>query len=396
MSKGTMRKLLLLLVLISGASQAQIRLSGQAKISVITCGPGQDQLYAAFGHSAFRVEDPVNKIDQVYNYGVFDFRQKNFYLNFARGQNYYRLASYPFSDFEYAYIYFNRYIHQQELNLNRFQNQKLFDYLEWNALPENQYYLYDYFYDNCATRIRDVVVRVFGDSVKFDGSYIETRYSIRDLTDLYLKYQPWGDLGIDICLGLPMDKLATPYEYMFLPDYVESSFAHASIRDGNRSIPLVRKSFAVFEPKEALEYANGFFQPAYIFSILFLISLVISFRDVKKVMLTNSFDVALFSIVGSVGLLLLLLWIATDHKAAAKNFNLLWALPTHLIAVVAFVRQPGWLKKYFLITAVLTLALLVTWPVLPQQLHYSLIPFVLTILVRSVTQYYVRHRKSLS
>jgi hypothetical protein len=98
-----MRQRLLFLFLLPAVCEAQVDLSDRATISVITCGPGP-VLYNAFGHSAFRVFDPLNGIDQVYNYGVFDFRRKNFYLNFARGHNYYRLASYSYPDFEYEYI----------------------------------------------------------------------------------------------------------------------------------------------------------------------------------------------------------------------------------------------------------------------------------------------------
>jgi hypothetical protein len=310
------------------------------------------------------VEDPARKIDQVYNYGVFDFRQKNFYLNFARGHNYYRLASYPFEDFEFSYTYYNRFIHQQVLNLTPDQNQKLFNYLEWNALPENQQYLYDYFYDNCATRIRDVVAKVLGDSVIFDDSHITTDYTIRELTDLYLTYQPWGDLGIDICLGLPMDKKATPYEYMFLPDYIESSFGHAKVNRNGSTVPLVQSSFKVFEPTDAPSYSNGIFQPLYVFAL-----------------------------IGLIGLLLLLLWIATDHRAAAKNFNLLWALPTHLIAVFAFIRQPKWLTPYFASVLILQILLLLAWPFLPQKMHYALIPIVMTLALRAFIQFRLRKRK---
>jgi hypothetical protein len=382
----------ILLLTFTAASKAQIKLSDKARISVITCGPGQDQVYVAFGHSAIRVQDPVRKIDQVYNYGVFDFSQKNFYLNFARGHNYYRLASYPFEDFEFSYIYYNRFIHQQVLNLTTEQNQKLFDYLEWNALPQNQQYLYDYFYDNCATRIRDVVAKVLGDSVAFDDSHITTDYTIRELTDLYLTYQPWGDLGIDICLGLPMDKKASPYEYMFLPDYIESSFAHATIKRNGTTAPLVQRSFTVFEPKDPPAYSNGIFQPVYVFALLFLIAAIITARDYSRNKLTNWFDITLFSIVGLVGLLLLLLWIATDHRAAAKNFNLLWALPTHIIAVFAFIRQPKWLRYYFGAVVVLEILLLISWPFLPQKLHYALIPLVMAIALRAFIQFRLRRR----
>lgn len=387
-----MRLLFPLLLFGSLVAHAQVRLSGQARISVITCGPGQQAVYTAFGHSAFRVEDPVHGIDQVYNYGVFDFRQKNFYLNFARGHNYYRLASYPFENFEYEYIYFKRFIHQQVLDLTPAQKQKLYDYLEWNALPENMYYLYDYFYDNCATRIRDVVITALGDSVKFDGSYIRSSHTIRELTDFYLEHQPWGDLGIDICLGLPMDKRAAPFEYMFLPDYIESGFDHAFVNRNGEWIPIVKTKITVFEPSEQEEYRSGILQPVTVFSAIFIIVLFISYSDFRKNRLTKKIDAIFFGLIGAVGLLLFLLWVATDHRAAARNLNLLWALPTHIIAVIAFIRQPRWLEKYFLVTLILNVVLLISWPLLPQKLHYALIPIVMTSAVRAATQYWVRRR----
>jgi len=389
-----MRRFPFLLLLISIASHGQIKLSEQATISVITCGPGQRALYTAFGHSAFRVHDPAQGIDQVYNYGVFDFRRKNFYLNFARGHNYYRLASYSYPDFEYEYIYFNRFVHQQILALDQSQTQKFFDFLQWNAKPENMTYLYDYFYDNCATRIRDVAEKVLGDSVKFDGAYIETDFTIRELTDLYLKYQPWGDLGIDICLGLPMDKKASPRDYMFLPDYVESGFAHAYIKKGDLWVPLVKQTVNVYESKNE-KFTRGLFQPFYVFTLVFLLALFISFRDFRRGKLTTAFDAAFFSILGAVGLLLLLLWVATSHKAAANNLNLLWALPTHLIAVFAFIRQPRWLEKYFLVTAIICLVLLISWPLLPQKMNLALVPIAMTGALRAITQYSIRRKARL-
>ena len=385
-----MKKIALFLVLISTVCSGQT-LSDKAEISVITCGPGQQELYSAFGHSAFRVYDPESGYDAAYNYGVFDFNQPNFYLNFVKGYLNYRLAVQDYKRFEYIYMYFNRYVHEQKLNLTQSQKQRLFDYLEWNALPENQYYRYDYFYNNCATKIRDVVAEVFGDSVKFDGSYIKTDYTIRELTDIYLTHQPWGDLGIDIGLGLPMDKVATPYEYMFLPDYVESGFAHATIINGTNTLPIVKERVSIFEPKEE-QLSKSIFHPLTIFGLFFVIVAWISYRDLKRNKLTQWLDVTLFTVLGTLGLLLLLLWVATDHKAAAKNLNLLWALPTHLIAVIAFIKNPPWLKKYFLGVAVLSALLLITWPFLPQKLHYSLIPLVMAAGLRAFTQHQLRQQ----
>jgi hypothetical protein len=361
------------------SAPAQITLSDQAEISVITCGPGQNELYSAFGHSAFRVTDPVNGLDYAFNYGVFDFSQPNFYLNFARGHNYYKLAVQDYKQFEYFYRYYNRYVHEQVLNLTPQQKQRLFDYLQWNALPENQTYLYDYFYDNCATKLPAIVAMVFQDSVVFDGTHITTNYSIRQLTDLYLKRQPWGDLGIDLCLGLPMDKKATPYEHMFLPDYVEAGFDHATLN----SKPLVKQKNIIYESVPESFHLSPF-RPMYVFSALAVLIAVISWIDFRRKKVSDWLDVTLFGITGAVGFLLLLLWVATDHKAAANNLNLLWALPTHLLVVVVLRKAGTWMNLYFSSVAVLNGVLLLTWAWLPQQLHVALIPLVLGLLIRAV------------
>jgi hypothetical protein len=384
-----MKKLTLLFLLISTLSFGQVTLSDKAEISVLTLGPWQGQVYTAFGHSAFRVNDPANNIDAAYNYGVFNFDRPNFYLNFAKGHNYYMLGVSDYKRFEYSYIYFDRYIHEQKLNLTPKQKQRLFEYLEWNAKPENAEYLYDYFYDNCATKIPAVIQKVFGDTIRFDPSHIKTNYTIRELTDLYLTHQPWGDLGIDICLGLPMDKKATPYEYMFLPDYVEAGFDHATIKSNGVEEPLVKESKVLYESQHNTP-PNTLIHPLLVFGIVFLIVGVISYRDMKRRKITQWLDIFLFTIVGFVGLLLFVLWIATDHKAAARNLNLLWALPTHLIAIFAMLRNSKWLMNYFLVTAIIALLLLGTWPFLPQKLHYSLIPLVMALGLRAFTQYIIR------
>jgi len=369
------------LVLLSIRGQSQnLPLSEGAQISVITCGPTPDELYAAFGHSAIRVYDPDQQIDFAYNYGVFDFDQPNFYLNFARGYLYYKLGVYHYPHFRDYYISNNRYIHEQILELTTEQKQKVFDYLEWNTKPENQTYRYDYFYNNCATKIRDVFAETLKGEVKFDGSFIKTDYTIRELTDLYLGPQPWGDLGIDICLGLPMDKKATPYEYMFLPDYIEYSFDNATLN----SRPIVRQKISVYEAiPEGIPFS--FFHPWIVFGLFLLGVIIISYFDWKNKSLTKWFDIVLFFIVGLVGVLLLFLWTATDHKAAATNFNLLWAFPFHVIwATMLMKKQPSfWTKRYFEGTWILLAVTLLLWFVIPQQLNVFLIPAVAALMIRA-------------
>lgn len=381
--------LLTFLFIIAGlALNARIELSDSAEIRIVTCGPYQGELYSAFGHSAIRVHDPVRDLDLIYNYGVFNFSQPNFYLNFARGHLLYRLAVSRYQPFIESYIEENRYVHEQVLNLTPAQNQRLFDFLQWNAKEENMHYYYDYFYDNCATRIRDAVKKTFGDSVQFEGDYITTDYTIRDLCDIYLQEQPWGDLGIDLCLGLPMDKTATPWMYMFLPDYLESGFDHAYIKTASGPRKLVKETEVIFSslPEENETNLN---LPWLYFSALLILGLLVTYQGYTSQRGLYWFDAVIFSIIGLIGWLLFVLWIATDHRAAAQNMNLLWAIPLHFpVALILLKRKkPNWLKPYFTLTALVAFITLIAWPWWPQDLNTSLIPLVILIMVRAV---YVR------
>lgn len=374
------KALILVFVLLASSVFAQQTLSDSARISVLTLGPYQGELYSAFGHSAIRVYDPATRMDLAFNYGVFDFDQPNFYLNFTRGHLLYMLGYYDYGLFRDHYISYNRYVHEQILNLSADEKQKVFNYLFWNAQPENKNYLYDYFYNNCATQVRDVFVEVFGDRIKFDDSYAASGYTVRDLTHSYLSQQPWGELGIEVCLGRPMDKALTSYQYMFIPDYLEAGFNHATLNGK----PIVKETVSVYESKPE-ETSFSIFHPGIVFGVFLLITLLISYRDWKRRKLTRWFDVALFSAVGWLGLLLFILWVATDHKAAANNFNLLWAFPMHAVVAPMIFRKTlaGFVKKYFFITAIILAGTLVFWFFLPQQLNVFLIPFILALLVRT-------------
>jgi len=371
-----------------GAASAQPKvinapqLSPSAEISIVTLGPFQGELYSAFGHSAIRVYDPGNSIDAFFNYGIFSFNQPNFYLNFARGHLNYKLDVDPYAPWRDYYISNNRFVHEQILNLNAGQTQKVFEYLYWNVQPENQYYLYDYFYNNCATKLRDVLKITLKDDVVFDSTFIKTDYTIRQLTDLYLKHQPWGDLGIDICLGLPMDKHASPYEYMFLPDYIEQSFDHATVRRDSVILPLVKAKVSVFESAPE-NPPSSLFHPWLVFGLFLAFTIWITWRDIKSHRKSKWFDAVIFGIVGAVGLLLFLLWTATDHRAAARNLNVLWAMPLHLIFVPLYMFSKKIAITYFKGIAILYALLLVSWAFLPQQLNVFLIPVVIALAIRA-------------
>lgn len=376
--------LLLLLLLVNTLAFAEVQLTDKAEIRIVTCGPYQGELYSAFGHSAIRVFDPELGIDLIYNYGVFNFNQPNFYLNFAKGHLLYRLAVSRYQPFVESYIEENRYVHEQILNLTPAENQKVFEFLQWNAQEDNMHYYYDYFYDNCATRVRDVMKNALGDSVRFEDSHITTSYTIRDLCDLYLQQQPWGDLGIDLCLGLPMDKPATPWMYMFLPDYLEQGYDHAYIKVKTGEKPLVKETISVYEALPEKKETN-WNTPILYFTAFLILGLMITYQGYNAQRGMYWFDAVVFSIVGLIGWLLFILWFATDHRAAAQNMNILWAIPLHFPVALILLRKkkPNWLKPYFTLTALIAFITLIAWPWLPQDLNNSLIPLVILLMVRA-------------
>jgi hypothetical protein len=382
-----MKKILVMVMslLTSGLVGAQ-QLSDQAYISVLTFGPGQEELYAGFGHSAIRVFDPVQNIDWAYNYGTFDYNQPNFYLNFARGHLLYKLAVQDFPRMRKYYEYFNRSITEQRLNATATQRQQVFDYLQNNARPENAEYYYDYFYNNCATKIGDVFVAALGDEFRFSENYVEEPgLTIRTLTDrLTVEEFPWGKLGIDICLGMPMDEQLTDLQYMFLPEYVQQAFAHAEIYKEGSWQAAVAQTDNLYAGGPAPSTGSSL-TPDLVFGSWLVLVALLTYLSNKHNFSLRVLDVLLFLTLGLLGVLLLLLWVATDHAAAAGNLNLLWALPSHVIVAIGLLKRelPRWVNWYMFIVGLGSLGLVIVWPFLPQALNSALLPIVLTVAIRS-------------
>lgn len=364
-----------------------VQLSEEAEISIMTLGPYQGEIYSAFGHSAIHLKDPANNIDWVYNYGIFDFDQENFYWNFARGKMLYQLGLSRYQPFKNPYIREDRYIIEQRLNFTREEKQLLFDYLTENYKPENREYYYNYVYDNCATKIRDVILETFTDRITFNLDYAVEEKTIRDLMNDYLAYQPWGDWIIDIGLGMQIDREARAEEYMFLPDYIQAGFADATILRDSVRVPLVSETVQVYSSKNQVD-PTGFFTPFNVFTLLFFVIGFITNRDFKKGKRTKWIDPVLFTLPGLLGWWLVFLWFGTEHLSE-NNLNLLWAIPFHLplVYLLGVKKLQPFLSMYFLVVSCWYILLLILWGVLPQPLHEAIIPLVVTMILRG---FYIR------
>ena len=378
-------KLLILLFFICSffSNAQQLNLSNEAEISVLSIGPGT-MLNDAFGHNGFRVRDRERKIDVVFNYGTYDFDTPNFYLKFAQGKLNYKLSYNSYDEFFQSYIAQNRSIDEQILDLSRTQKQEVMDFLLDNAKPENKYYLYDFFYDNCATKIKDVLEVSLNSKLKFQEPNGFEAKTFRELIYDHVNKNSWGSLGIDVALGSVIDKKATLEEYMFLPKFIDSFFETATFANTNK--PLVKQSRTLYKKVER-PISNSFItSPLMIFGLLGLLILWITYNDYKKSYRSKWLDIGLFSITGSIGVVLLLLWFATDHTATANNYNLLWAFPINLFIVKQLLKPTPstWFTKYLKFLIIMLCLLTLHWLIGVQVFAIGLTPIFIALLVRYV------------
>ena len=374
---GFRRWLTIFLLLFLSNLSAQ-NIGENTTVSLITCGSG-NELYSTFGHSALHIYDPNTGLDRVYNYGTFDFDTPNFYVKFARGQLNYFLNVTDFNRFVRAYQYEGRWVYRQELNLSTIQKAEIFAFLENNALPQNKFYKYDFFYDNCSTRLRDGLEKLLGESLIYPDASADTTATFREMIDLYLLDLPWSDFGIDLALGMPCDEEADFREKMFLPDYLMANLGKAKVLREGEMQPLVKKEGMVLAENPNLTKSDA--SPImWIFWVLMIFSFGTGiFIHPQKL---KWFDIVFFTTVGILGIVIALLWFATEHTATKWNLNLLWALPTWIWAAILLIRnKPS--SKFFKVHAIITFTIMVFWIAIPQSFHEAIIPIVLALAARS-------------
>ncbi len=381
--------LLLVLNIYSFANLFAQNLSENAEISIITCAPG-DELYSTFGHSAVRVKDLTKKIDKVYNYGTFDFQTPNFYLKFAKGQLDYMLSVVPYKYFIISYMNENRWIKEQILNLSELQKHRIYSYLEKNALPENKYYRYDFFFDNCATRVKDVIKNALGEDLIFPQEITENNETFRDLLKPYLKGKNWERFGINLALGQPADKIVRVEEATFLPDYLVAVFSSSQVIKNNLKEPVVKESKMLFDPIKVKPLKNTFFTPLVTFSIILLIVIILTLIELIQKKHYLFLDKLIFFIFGFVGFAVLLLWFGTEHKAVVNNQNILWASPLLLIASFLLKKTGNrlFLRQFFIITAIISVICLVINLFFINLFDFAVNPLLIIIIMRSLLIYF--------
>ncbi len=351
------------------------------RISLLTATPG-DLLYSTFGHSAFRVIDTVSNSDIVYNYGTFNFDEPNFYLKFIRGKLPFYLSADSFDDFITEYQQDNRGVTEQVLNLTCDEKHKIQMLLQENMMENNRGYKYDFTFDNCTTRLRDLIEKATDSTVQF-GQVIQKKVTFRDLIYEYLNNndKQWSKLGIDILLGSKMDVAATSYQVMFLPDYLMKTLDSTTLDKR----PLVAEKHSLFKIDHSRNEKNNLEHPFFLFVCLFVVIAFLSFSKnswIQKFL--ASLDGVLFFITGLLGILLIFMWFGTDHIMCRNNYNLLWAWPTNVVAAFYIHSKKGWARNYFILYTVFNIILIALWSAVPQHLNPALIPVIAILIFRSL------------
>ncbi len=309
------------------------------EVSLLTIGPGE-LFFERFGHNAIVVRE-AGRPAVVYNYGIFDFAQEDFLLNFARGRMVYRVIEGPLADDLDMYRAQGRSIVEQALDIDAARARELVDFLAWNVLPENTQYRYDYFEANCSTRVRDALDRALGGALRAHGEGRSRGYTWRLDALRLMAAEPWLMLGIDLGLGPYADQRIDYWQESFVPETLSRVAAEATRADASGAHVPVVGATTVLAPglvEEPPLLPPDLRWPFLVLGLAIgavLHRLALDARSSRRLPLAG-FALAFELFCGLGGLLLLFLWFGTEHRAAWRNENLLLLNPLCLALLPAW------------------------------------------------------------
>lgn len=372
--------------------------SDSLRVSLLTCGPGQE-VYNLFGHSAIRVKNEATGVDYVFNYGIFSFNTPNFVLRFCLGQTDYQLGVQYYDDFVWNYQMQGRFVHEQVLNLTEQEKLQLVAALEENYLPENRIYRYNYFYDNCATRPRDMVERAINGEVRYteDMDTPQKALTYRGLVHEYTTKQPWSRFGIDLLLGSEADKPISRRASMFVPFYLEEYFHTAQKADlQGRNSGLIAEELEITAQDESDWASPTPLTPMRVFLLLFILVAALTAWGIKQGRSLWGLDLLVFAIAGIAGCIIAFMVLFSEHPAVSPNYLLLLLHPLHLIFLYHIVKRVKKLQRsvYLGANMVVILLFLAFWALIPQKFPIEIVPLALILLVRCISNIVLSYRKA--
>ena len=358
------------------------------KVSVLTCTAG-DELYSKFGHTALLVQREGDDDGMVFNYGCFDYNADSFVMKFVLGHTDYVLNAESYNRFIFRYGYFGIGVYEQELNLSEKETERLTMLLYENLLPENQMYRYNWLYNNCTEKARDVVEMAIDGKVEYTRK--ETHTTVREMLRECLKNEPWESFGIDLVLGEEIDRIPDKRVQMFLPAFYMAEVDEA-IKDG---MPFVKSKRQIMPAQNVMENQSFMLSPTFVFGALFIVVCLVSLYEFKRRENLACFDMILHILQGLAGVLVAFLFFFSEHPAVDSNWLVVIFNPIPLF-------YAGWIifckrNKRDNILAYINLgvlaAFLITMMICRQSFNIATYFIVLAMLTRALMQSHNAYHK---
>ena len=386
-----MRKLLVLFLLFVGILSTNASSMDRVRISLLTCAPGSE-IYALFGHSAIRYENPDQQEDWVFNYGMFSFKEPNFIMRFVKGETDYQLGVIPFAYFEAEYAMRGSSVYQQVLNLTNDEKELLVNLLKENYLPANRVYRYNYFYDNCTTRARDKIEESIQGKVIYPKN--EKEVSFRDILHEFMVDSHWSEFGIDLCLGSEADQPIDERKQMFAPFYMLGAARGAMIYRGDTVVPLVLEEVKIVDA--VLEDEPAFpLPPIFCSLLLLLVTMVVVAWSIRKGRSCLAWNVLLFFLQGIGGCIIAFLFFFSLHPTVGSNWLLMLfnPLPLLYLPVLIYRGIKGKKDPYHWYNLACLTSFMILMPFLPQEFNPTVLPLALSLILVSVGHLYTYYWK---
>lgn len=355
---NALKGVLLTLILVSSApvaAQEDIPPMDSVEFSLLTCQP-HDEVYSLYGHTAIRYHElRPGGLDWAFNYGVFDFKKPHFVARFVFGLTDYELGAYPYKYFVREYRRFGSMVTEQVLNLTDEEKMALHDALAINLRPENKIYRYNYFYNNCTTKARDIIESCINGKVEYAGREDYTP-SYRDIVHSMTRNNPWSRFGNDLLLGIKADWKTDLRQQEFLPGNLLYDFDHAQIYSNGNYRPLIKeRRIAVPAGVQIIE--SGFpLSPLACAAILLAVGIVIFFVEWRKKRAFVLWDVLLMITTGTIGIVLTLM-LFSQHPTVSLNLQIILCNPLPWLFLWPVIR--GRETRYWKITAILAVLFLI-------------------------------------
>ena len=368
------------LILLAYSPGVFSQVSNDTLAYLLTCGPGTET-YSIYGHSAIRVVIPEKHTDIVYNWGVFDFSTPNFAWKFAKGRLDYMLIAVPLKSFLQDYFFEQRYVYSQKINIDAKETHNLIELINDNLKPENIKYRYDFFYDDCSTRIRDLIEKSIGEKLKYPPPETGRIPTFREMVAKYQNPYPWLKFGVDLLMGSTTDKRAVFRDRMFLPIDMKDELSKSVIHRSDKMIPLLQNPEILLDFDEPVIKQKFFTGPPFVFTLVIIIILILAALT-KSRKIISLIDIIIYSVFSILSVLMIFFNFFTYHQQTKWNLNIIWLNPFIIVCLVILIlNKTGtlWFRTVFFISA----GFIVLHFFLPQEFNLTFSLLAILLLIRS-------------